>query len=255
MIQHNPKTGSKQDPSSRRIADLVKSEISLTANEAGDMRLSQVQDQLCQKFGAREVKFHRLKAKFERGPDYVPGQTHFKNAIKLTDAIHLVIPLREFELGEEVVVQSPPVGGETVSPDRARKDTSSKMIEDDPRGSSSGPRSLPSTGQIEPIPFNQEYLIRDLARREGLHGPMKAGFFVHDLMPRLGFERSQAKQILAQLEAQSLVSTRRGENPNDADHPTTFVELNRKHPQVQRTLANSDEPPKGECNRSRQRND
>lgn len=236
MIQHNPETGSKQNPSSPRIADLVESEITVVANEARGMRLSRVQERLCQKFGALEVKFHRHKEKFARGPDYVPGQTHFEKAVKLTDAIHLVIPLRAFSASENVVVQSSPVGGEVVSPNHAREDTSGEVVEDDSLGSSKSPRSLPSKGQIEPIHFNQDYLIRDLARREDRHGPMKAGFFIRDLMPRLGFEPSQAKQILARLEAQSLVSTRPVENPNDADHPTTLIDLNRDHPTVRQVL-------------------
>jgi len=88
---------------------------------------------------------------------------------------------------------------------------------------------------VTPV-YNETYLIREFDRRERERGPIFAGFIVNDLLPRLGFDSSEAKRILRAMEAQNMVRTERKPNPKDPDRSTTYVSLNREHPHVARVL-------------------
>lgn len=87
--------------------------------------------------------------------------------------------------------------------------------------------------------YSNPRLIREFDRRERERGPIYAGFIVKDLLPRMGFDPTEAKRILRAMEAHDIVRTERKRNPKNPERDTTFVTLNREHPQVVRVLTGS----------------
>jgi len=95
--------------------------------------------------------------------------------------------------------------------------------------------SKPTGVASRPV-FNEAMIIREFDKRERDRGPIFAGFIVNDLLVRFGFDVTGAKRVLRAMEAQDMVRTERKPNPKSPDRETTFVTLNRQHPQVRRVL-------------------
>lgn len=93
----------------------------------------------------------------------------------------------------------------------------------------------PPNGPVAPI-YNEAVLIHEFDRRERERGPIFAGFIVKDLLPRMGFDTTDAKRILRAMEAQDKVRSERKANPEKPERTTTFITLNREHPDVARIL-------------------
>jgi len=116
---------------------------------------------------------------------------------------------------------------------------SRQTTEPAPRKGNGQPSASGSQGRVSgPVPplFNEAFLIREFDRRERERGPIFAGFIVNDLLPRMGFEATDAKRILRAMEAQDMVRTEQRQNPNNLQYTTSFVTLNRNHPHVSRVL-------------------
>jgi len=105
-----------------------------------------------------------------------------------------------------------------------------------PDVASQSPAHMKPPGPTLPPIYNEAYLIQEFDRRERERGPIFAGFIVNDLLPRMGFNTSDAKKILRAMEAQNMVRTEHKPNPKQPDRTTTFVTLNRQHPHVARVL-------------------
>lgn len=251
MIQHNPEEGSKQDTFPRSIADLVESEIALAVNNAGDIYLSKVQELLCRRLGASEVKFLRRKAKFERGPDYVHGRKHFENAVNEIDAIHLVIPLRGLSGG--AVVQSSPFMNESDQHAHPQEAFADEGIRGNPPSLGESKQSSTPEQQINP---QVERVIQELDRQECRRDFVRAEFVAKNLIPGLGMglDERQSQELFNAMVRDGIIMLDKMRNPKNPDHPTTSALLNREHPQVQRTLADSDEPPRGDWSERLRRN-
>ncbi len=140
--------------------------------------------------------------------------------------------------------QAPAPGQDELTPAAARDDDSGSSHQNQPAlksdpSSTAAPAHRSSQASAALPEYSNPCLIREFDRREQERGPIFAGFIVKDLLPRMGFDPTEAKRILRAMEAHDIVRTERKRNPKNPERDTTFVTLNREHPQVVRVLTGS----------------
>jgi len=180
--------------------------------------LRAVQDTLCDELGVESIQLLDAAGK------PIHGRTLFRRALEQAGSVDVRVPMQ------------PATGNGSSDRDPDRTPTpepSEGPAQSDPPSQVRVPER-PNTANVE---FNQTFLIREFFRREQQGKVMVAGFLVNDLLPRLGFTTTQAKQILRQIEAQGIVRTQTVPSTKNPDRMTTLVELNHNHPGVREFLA------------------
>jgi len=99
------------------------------------------------------------------------------------------------------------------------------------------PAEVLASSHLETVDPIVERVIASLAAQERRRDFIWAGFVVNDLLPGLGAEMREAQVLFDRMVDDGIISLSKTPNPNNPDFPSTRVQLNRDHPDVQRVLS------------------
>lgn len=152
----------------------------------------------------------------------IHGLTHLSNALGQRFTVRVV-----FEADYEPEDVSP-----RVIEDRSEKEDDA--ISPEQHGASAEVLASSRKETVDPI---VERVITSLAAQERRRDFIWAGFVVNDLLPGLGAEKREAQVLFDRMVDDGIISLSKTPNPNNPDFPSTRVQLNRDHPDVQRVLS------------------
>jgi hypothetical protein len=182
----------------------------------GNSSLADVERTLCEVFDAAEVRF--LDA--EGRP--LPPDTQLRDAL-----------LRPFRTSV-VVEYQPQRGGGREVPHR----TTGGAAPVAPAASRFRPEVVAPEDRVD-------WFVREFVRLEQSHEFMWAGYIVKEMLPRIGVNATEARELLDQLQADGIVTVSKIPNPKNPDHPASGVQLNRGNTRVAAIVATLPPRPDG----------
>lgn len=182
------------------LAEDLSRAISERVASLGTLSLKEAEVRLAEELGFDDLEL------LDSSQRPIHGRTLFKNALETASSIQVVCQLRDPSFKGVGTRQVPELDG-----------------------SSSG------LNRKEPINGSFANLVRELDRIER-KGAIWAGFLVREFLPGLGIPAHETRQLVRDLEREGVILTSKRPNPNNPDHPTTFVQLNREHSRVKAVL-------------------